>query len=115
MELDLSSSALLNSRLSRAIFLYRDYLPAHFAGVEFINAWRAGRKLGGQLISFKFPRRPDSPPSDDGDPSVHGCTANPDLDAAGSDSSPTDNDNTNPAAVTMPHPAHQQVLLSGAL
>eukprot|EP01051_Picozoa_sp_SAG22_P004635 SAG22_NODE_254_length_13588_cov_10.695678_3_plen_443_part_00 len=66
-----------NNRLSRAIVLYRDYLPAHFAGVEFINAWRAGRKLGGQLISFKFTRRPDSPPNDDGDQSVHGCTADP--------------------------------------
>ena len=30
------------------------------------NAWRAGRKLGGSLIAFKFPKlleRPDSAPS----------------------------------------------------
>ena len=34
--------------------------------VKFINAWRAGRKLGGSLIAFKFPKlleRPDSAPS----------------------------------------------------
>eukprot|EP01051_Picozoa_sp_SAG22_P014822 SAG22_NODE_1852_length_3441_cov_3.839019_3_plen_152_part_00 len=46
---------------------------------------------------------------------VYMCTADPDLDAAGSDSSATVNDNTNPTAVTMPHRAHRQVLLSGAV
>ena len=34
--------------------------------VKFINAWRAGRKLGGSLIAYNFPKptqRPDSAPS----------------------------------------------------
>ena len=43
---------LMNAGLSRAIFLYRDWLPRHFDTVKLINAWRVGRKLGRQLIAF---------------------------------------------------------------
>ena len=31
-------------------------LPAHFSEVQFINAWKVGRKLGGQLIAYQFPK-----------------------------------------------------------
>jgi hypothetical protein len=61
------SSALLKSGLSRAIFSNEKYLVHRkWKNVKFINAWRAGRKLGGSLIAFKFPKptqRPDSAPS----------------------------------------------------
>eukprot|EP01050_Picozoa_sp_SAG11_P000725 SAG11_NODE_25_length_23789_cov_23.813592_7_plen_197_part_00 len=43
---------LMNAGLSRAIFLYRDWLPRHFDTVKLINAWRVGQKLGRQLIAF---------------------------------------------------------------
>ena len=61
------SNALLKSGLSRAIFSNQKYLVHRkWDNVKFINAWRAGRKLGGSLIAYKFPkpaRRPDSAPS----------------------------------------------------
>ena len=44
--------------LPKAIFLHQTWLPSHFDEVTFINAWRVGRKLGGQLIAFKFPKPP---------------------------------------------------------
>ena len=61
------SNVLLQSGLSRAIFSNEKYLVHRkWKNVKFINAWRAGRKLGASLIAFKFPtptQRPDSAPS----------------------------------------------------
>ena len=61
------SNVLLQSGLSRAIFSNEKYLVHRkWNNVKFINAWRAGRKLGGSLIAYNFPKptqRPDSAPS----------------------------------------------------
>jgi hypothetical protein len=65
---------LQNCSLSQAIFSLRDILPAHFSEVQFINAWKVGRKLGGQLIAYQFPK-PTAP-----DPPVD---SNPPLPAVG--------------------------------
>eukprot|EP01051_Picozoa_sp_SAG22_P007682 SAG22_NODE_549_length_9239_cov_7.477899_8_plen_516_part_00 len=50
------SSRLQNSKLSRAIFSHREWLPRHFADVPFLTAWKVARKVGGALISFAFPK-----------------------------------------------------------
>ena len=46
-------------------FLKRDWLPTLFDDTKFINAWRAGQKIGGSLIAFQYPKpllvRPESP------------------------------------------------------
>ena len=61
------SNVLLQSGLSRAIFSNEKYLVHRkWNDVKFINAWRAGPKLGGSLIAYNFPKptqRPDSAPS----------------------------------------------------
>jgi hypothetical protein len=44
------------ARLSRAIFLNRHMLPSRFDAVKFITAWKAGQKIGGQLIAYRFPK-----------------------------------------------------------
>ena len=44
------------AKLSRANFLNRHMLPSRFDAVKFIIAWKAGQKLGGQLIAFRFPK-----------------------------------------------------------
>ena len=36
------------------LFSHRSWLPRHFDEVKLINAWRVGRKLGRQLISYNL-------------------------------------------------------------
>ena len=102
------STRLQNSKLSRAIFLHRDWLPRHFADVEFLTAWKVGRKIGGRLVSFSYPKpRRESDPLDGGGDQPPDPASNPGQGEQPSAPAEAPDAISTPAeAATTPQPAH---------
>ena len=89
--------------LPKAIFLHQTWLPSHFDEVTFINAWRVGRKLGGQLIAFKFPKPPR--------PDPRGCDSGT-LQPAAVDNPSSPSDSTDEATRSQLRPCVQPEIFS---